>query len=454
MTSGRILEGVRVLDFGRYIAGAYATRWLADMGAEVLKVEPPGGDSRAANLVRDETGALRPVLHADTPAIGGFHAIFLMTNAGKQSICIDMKAPGAIDLIRALVREVDVVLESFTPHVFDEWGLGYDELRAIKPDIIVARISGYGQDSPDPRAPCTHLIASAMGGLCNAIGFEDDTPLDNGFGIADPLTATVTALGVLAALIHRMRTGEGQLVDTAMVDALAAHDAIGLPFAAASHGEYVPMRHGRSNLITVPHGICRVGNEYLAVQAGGTGGSWVSGWGRLCALMHREDLVDDPEWSTDEARARHEDDVWELIEGWVEETFDDAETAAAALRSHQILASKVYNPAELIGHPHIARRQMIVDVDHPLVGPLPVIASPIKFSATPSMVNRAPLLGEHNEQALGSWLGYSRATVETLYGAGVLQRDELVTALRVAGDLPDPWEQADPSGTGRAGRPA
>jgi formyl-CoA transferase len=435
----QILQGVRVLDFGRHIAGAYATRWLADMGADVLKIEPPGGDARGANLVRGEDGRLHPILHADTPAIGGLHAIFLMTNAGKQSMCVNMKASGAIDLIKELVGQADVVLESFTPGVFRNWGLTYEDLRALKPDVIFVQASGFGQDCPEPRAVCTQLIASAMSGLSNAIGYEDDYPLDNQFGIADPLSATVTALAVVAALLHRYRTGEGQHIDTAMIDAVAAHDAIGLPFAAQSHGEFAATRHGRSNLITVPHGICRIHGEFIAVQAGGTGGDAVSGWGRLCAAMGREELITDPDWATDEARGRHEADVWELVESWLEKSFPDAETAAAALQHQGILASKVYNSAELLKHPHFVRRQMIVDVDHPLVGTLPVVATPIKFSATPTVTGRAPLLGEHNEEALRRWLGYGVPEVRGLYESGVLEQDGLVDALRQAGELQDPW---------------
>lgn len=437
--TAQILEGVRVLDFGRHIAGAYATRWLADMGADVVKIEPPGGDARSTNLVRDDSGQLRPVLHPDAPALGGLNPIFVMTNAGKQSMCVNMNAPSAIELIEDLVHEADVVLESFTPKVFRQWGLTYDRLRSIKADVIFVQASGYGQDYPDPRAVCTHLIASARAGLCNAIGYEDDYPLDNQFGIADTLSATVTALATVSALLHRERSGEGQHVDTAMVDSLMAHDAIGLPFAASSHGEFVPRRHGRSNLITVPHAIIRIGQEFIAIQAGGTGGGAVSGWGRLCRAMGRTDLVDHPEWATDEARGRHEDEVLHLIEQWLEETFPDAETAADALQSQQILASKVYNPAELIEQPHFRRRNMMVPVEHPLVGPLPVMGSPIKFSLTPGVVGRAPLLGEHNEQALQRWLGLGRGDVQQLYDGGVLEQDSLVGALRTSGELRDPW---------------
>jgi crotonobetainyl-CoA:carnitine CoA-transferase CaiB-like acyl-CoA transferase len=227
-----------------------------------------------------------------------------------------------------------------------------------------------------------------------------------------------------------------------MLDSVAAHDAIGFPFAALSHGEFVPVRHGRSSLITVPHGICRLGDEFIAIQAGGTGGSSVSGWGRLCQVMGREDLIDAPAWATDEARGEHEGEVWDLIESWLAATFSDVETAAAVLQKQQILASKVYNPAELVGHPQFVRRRMVVEVDHPLVGSLPVVGSPLKFSATPTVVGRAPLLGEHNEEALRGWLDCDPTELMALYEAGVLEQDGLVTALREAGELEDPWTTA------------
>jgi CoA:oxalate CoA-transferase len=434
----RILNGIRVLDFTRFYAGAFATRWLADLGADVLKIEPPGGEFRELNLVRGRDGKLTPKLHAETPAVGGLHGGFLHSNSGKRGICINIKAEGAFDLVKRLIAASDIVVESFTPHVFRAWGLTYEEMCKLKPDIILVQASGFGQDTPDSRAVCTVPVASAMSGFQHGIGYPDDYPLSEQFGIGDTISATVTALGILAALVHKLRTGEGQHVDTAMVDSLTAMDGIGLPHAAISRGEYKPMRNGRSIPLAMPCAAFRVKGEYLTVQAGGGGqGDAMSGWGRLCKLMGREDLIEDPGWATDEARADKEAEFTTIFEEWLDRNFPTAEEAAAELQSHQILASKVYSPAEILTHPHYLRRQMIVDVSYPLLGPLATISTPNKYSKTPVQVGRAPLLGEHNEIALSEWLDLSEAEVREMYDIGVLEQDTLVAALHQASDLDD-----------------
>jgi len=440
-----IMEGVRVLDMSRFIAGAFSVRWLADMGADVIKVEPPGGDFRDTNLVRDEKGELFPQFHTDTPAIGGLHGGFIQANSGKRGICVDMKAPGAMELVERLIAASEIVVESFTPHVFKSWGLTYDRMREIRPDIIFVQASGFGQDSPDDRAVCTAPTAAAKSGFSHGIGYPDDYPLENMFAIGDTVSATVTAIAILGAYIHKLRTGEGQHVDTAMVDSLAALDCRGLPHVATSRGEYDAIRSGYRSPTVIPQGIFRVKREYVSIQAGGGGagvGAAASGWGRLCLVMSRPDLVDDPDWFNDNVRRKHEDTVWQLIEEWLDQNFETAQEVADFLQSHQILASKVNSPKDILTDPHYVRRGLLVDVDYPLIGPLATISTPNKFATTPVQVTRAPFLGEHNEEALHDWLGMSAEQIEGLYSRGILQQDSLVGALRSTGELPDPWNAA------------
>jgi CoA:oxalate CoA-transferase len=438
-----IFEGIRVLDFTRFIAGAYATRFLADMGADVLKVEPPGGESRDCGLVRKADGDLLAVLHTDTPDIGGWNPFFLQNNAGKKSICVDMKASGARALMKSLAEKADVVVESFSPHVMGDWGLDYQSLREVNPSIVMVSASGFGQDTPDPRQPCTESIAAATAGWTHMIGYPDDYPLMVGTGTGDPAAAVVTSLAIVCAIVHKLRTGEGQHVDTAMVDSLYSLDAIVGPFVAMSRGEYNPQRNGRSNPYTVPMGVFRVGDGYITLQAGGAGQDSdsergmgaVSGWSRLCKTMGRPDLITAPGWANDAERAEREDEVWQVIEGWLNDSYPDAETAAHELSRRQILAAPVRNPVQVLNSDQVRRRNMVVEVPHPLVGDLPVISTAIKFGGSPITVRRGALLGEHNEEACYEWLGMATEDVEVLYDSGVLQQDPLVNALRQSGDV-------------------
>lgn len=430
-----ILQGIRILDFTRFTAGGFSTRWLASLGADVVKVEPPGGESlRLDGYEENPDGSLVATLYPSNPEIGGFGPMFLLNNLGKRSISIDMRVEGSHDLVRRLVASADVVIESFTPHVFKQWGFTYEALREIKHDIIYVHASGFGYDYRDQRRVCTEPVAVATAGFVYMNGQADGYPMIDGTGIGDPISGTVTALGVLGAIIHKLRTGEGQFLDTAMVDSLIAHDCTTMPYVAHSRGRFAPKRTNFGANVNVPMGVFRVQDEHLVIHANGNGEG--SAWSRLCHLIGRDDLITDPAFLTDAARRAVKPELWSIVEGWLDANFKNAEEASAAIAAHQILAQKVYSPNELLDHPDYKARNMFVEVEHPLVGSLNVIPMPLKYSRTPITTERAPLYGEHNERVLGDWIGCSDDEIQALYSSGIIGRDELVGALRATGEIP------------------
>jgi crotonobetainyl-CoA:carnitine CoA-transferase CaiB-like acyl-CoA transferase len=318
--------------------------------------------------------------------------------------------------------------------VFKSWGYTYETLKEIKPDIIFVSASGFGNDYVDDRRVCTEPVAMATSGFTYMNGEPDGYPLIDGSGIGDPLSGTVAALATLGAIIHKLRTGEGQFVDTAMVDSVLAHDVTTMPYVVASRGRFKPERSGRGGNVNVPMGVFAVAGDFLVIHANGNGDG--SAWSRLCRLMGRDDLITDPRWVTDAERRKIQPEVWEVIEEWLGRTFSSAEEAAATIAGHQILAQKVYSPNELLDHPDYKAREMIVEVDHPVVGPLPVVRLPVTFSRTPLTTNRTPLYGEHNERVLTEWLGLGEEEIAALYDMEIISRDSLVDALRLTGEIP------------------
>jgi crotonobetainyl-CoA:carnitine CoA-transferase CaiB-like acyl-CoA transferase len=431
-----ILDGIRVLDFMRFTAGGFTTRWLASLGADVVKVEPPGGESlRLDGFEENPDGSLVASLYPSAPEIGGFGPMFLFNNLGKRSISIDMRVDGADALVRGLIASADVVAESFTPHVFKQWGYTYETLREIKPDIIFLSASGFGNDHPDDRRVCTEPIAMATSGFTYMNAEKGRYPVIDAPQLGDPLSGTVNALAVLGAIIHKLRTGEGQFIDTAMTDSVLAHDCGVMPYVAHSRGRFSPAPTGRSGNINVPMGVFAVGpGEFLVICANGNGPG--SAWARLCGVMGREDLIVDPRWSTDRARRDIQPELWGLIEGWLARSFRTAEEAVESIASQQILAQKVASPNEALDNPDYKAREMYIEVEHPLVGSVPVIRLPIKYSRTPISTERAPLYGEHNERVLSEWLGYGETDITDLYNRGVISHDSLVEALRATGEIP------------------
>lgn len=412
----RHLHGMKVLDFTQAVAGSFCTRLLCDMGAQVIKVElPPTGDRM--RLLGPFSGRSWKMPPSMSP-------VFVYANAGKQSISLDLKKPQAIELIREMVAQVDVVVENFTPHVMKGYRLTYEDLRNIREDLIMCSITGYGQTGALADYPAGDAVGQAMGGMAALCGEQDGYPYLAGNGIADTFTATTAAMAILAALLRRAQTGEGEYIDISMMDSIFSADCAAAPYYLASRGEYSMARGGRFFHLACPWGVFKgPQGRYLAIMAPGD-----LPWRRLAELMGRPELIDDPRFSTMAARLQNRDAVHEIIERFLQ-GFETAEEAHRALCEARLMAGIVLDPWEVANHPQVAERQMVWEIPYPFVGSIPTAATAPRFSSAPISVGRAPFIGEHNRAVLRGLLGLSDGALDQLYAQGILYEEEAVARL-------------------------
>ncbi|MFI5398543.1 MAG: CaiB/BaiF CoA transferase family protein [Candidatus Binatia bacterium] len=414
-----VLSGINVLDFGRAVAGGYCTRLLADMGARVIKVEPP--------FVGDTIRLLGPFSGESWTMPPSISPIFLHCNAGKESISVNLKESEAIGLIKRLIPQMDVVVENFTPHVMRSYGLAYGDLRQIREDIVMCSISGFGAEGPLADTPATDPVGQAMSGMLSLCGEEDGYPYLAGNAVADSVTATTAAMAIVAALLERFRTGTGQHIDVSMMHTLFAMDCAAAPYYVASRGEHSIPRGGRFHHLACPWGVFKgPQGRYLVVMAAGD-----IPWERLVRFMGRPDLIDDPEFASMDARMKSREKVHEIIERFLQ-SFETAEAAHKALSDARILVGMVLDPWEVATHPQTVARNMVRAVPHPFAGPVPTIATATRFSANEITVGRAPFIGEHNREVLHEFLGLSDSELDRLHGCGVLFEDVTVAHLEAA----------------------
>lgn len=419
-----ILRGITVLDFGRVVAGGYCGRILADMGARVIKLE--------ATHTGDHIRLLGPLAGEHWCMPPSISPIFMHCNAGKESLSLDLKRPESIELIRRMMPQVDVVLENFTSHVMPGLGLGYEDLRRIRPDLIMCSISGFGPTGPLADAPAADGVAQAMSGMLSLMGEENGYPHFAGNGIADTASATTAAMAILAALLERMRSGEGQHIDISMMHTLLSMDGAAAPYCVVSKGEHKVPRSGRAHHLACPWGTFKgPEGKYLVIMMTGP---WA--WKKLVTLMGREDLLTHPKFASDEARLRHKHEVHDIIEEFLM-SFGTAEDAYRALAAERLLVGIVLDPWEAATHPQTPP-EMIRPVKYPYTGEMLTIATAPRFSRNPTQVGRAPFLGEHNRSVLRELAGLDAGELDRLHAAGVLFEDSTVTHLDRDTDAPSP----------------
>lgn len=406
-THGRPSSGVVVLELTAAVAGPYATRLLADLGADVIRVErPPEGD-----LMRT---------YAPPDVVPG--PSFLYTSAGKRSLGIDISLPEGRDVVKALISHVDVVVENMTPGTVEKLGLGYEILRALKPDLVMCSISGFGQDGPWRETRGTDPAMQAWTGVASMIGEPNEAPYIDRTAPCDTMTASQAALAISAALYYRARTGLGQHIDISLMDTVVSLDCQILPLVLGTRGRRQPQRAGRFH--PLGHAaVVRAPEHYMVVEFDGEGAT--SSWERLAAAMSRPDLVGDPRFSDDEARLANRDDLVPILDGWLIAFPSDA-TALAALKHAGVNAAPILSPWEAINQPQLTARSMVREVPQPDGSTSPIQASPYHFSDTQIQVGRAPGLGEHNGEVLRLFLGYSDEQLAGLRDRGVIQGDEAV----------------------------
>ena len=393
------LTGLRVLDFTRALAGPTCTRMLAEMGAEVIKVEPaPKGDmSRAASVYNKRS------------------LFFVQHNRGKKSLCVNLRDARGMALVAELVRHVDVVVENFKPGVMADMGLSYDRLRELKSDIILCSISALGQTGPLAHKPGYDYIAQAYAGVTSMIGDEDEPPYIPLVGLGDVNTGVHGALAVLAALRHRDRTGRGQHLDVALLDVYYHFHEINVHQVRASGGKIKPTRVGRHMTYLCPGGVFRATGGHVVIMG------FFHHWPDLCRAMERLDLIEDPLYSTDLARLERREEVVKLIEEWLQR-FPDVTSAVAHLERFDVPVAPVLSVAETLDHPHLRARGTVRTIRDAVYGDeIDVPGFPLKFSDFPEELPlTAPTLGQHNRDILTTYLKKTPEDVDRLRAEGVL----------------------------------
>ncbi|MBW2243263.1 MAG: CoA transferase [Deltaproteobacteria bacterium] len=401
----RLLEGVKVLDFTMALVGAFCSRILADMGADIIKVErPPGGD---------DVRYIQPV----APELGG---MFIFANSGKRSIGLDLKRREGVEIAKALVPEVDVVLENFRPQVMRKFGMDYPNLKKLNPGMVMCSLSGYGQYGPWSDLTCTDPIAQAVGGLTYITGDPEGYPQAVGGGLGDTITAVMGAMAVGYALFYRERTGVGQYIDVSMMESNLFIDGTVAPLVAATRGKQQPRRNAQHNTVTCPMGNFKASEGYIAIHGD---------WGSLCEVMGRRELIDDPRLATHDARLENIQLLQEAVESWLQ-SFPSDDAAMEALREGQIWSGPVMSQWQILNHPQIQARGIVREVEYPDGTTIPTIASPYQFSETPVQVGRVPFAGEHNQEILEEYLGYSEERVQSLVKEGVMFEGEQARELK------------------------
>jgi succinyl-CoA--D-citramalate CoA-transferase len=394
------LAGIRIIECGVLLAGPFCARLLADFGAEVIKVEPPGeGDP-----MRTTGQALENGKSLWWPSIA----------RNKKCITLNLRMPEGQELLRKLVAHADVLVENFRPGTMEEWGLSYDVLRQLNPGLVFTRVSGYGQTGPYRHKPGFAAVAEAFGGLRHLVGFPDRPPCRVGISLGDSLAGLFAALGTLMALYHRdVNGGQGQVVDTALYEAVFAvlegilteYERTG--FIRTRTGTLLP-GFAPSNLYP-----CR-GGQWIVIAANTDGL-----FRRLCRLMERDELASDPQFATQVVRVQNREAIDAIITVWTAD--QELSSLLPRLEAATIPAGPVYTIADIVKDPHFQERDMFLTLHDRLLGAIRMPGIIPKLSETPGEARFVgPVLGEHNEEVYGGLLGLSTENIASLTARGVL----------------------------------
>jgi len=370
------LTGLRVIDLTQVMAGPFCTMLLADLGADVIKIEPPQGDS---------TRTMPGAVGTDSPS---FNAV----NRGKRSVVVNLKTREGVEAVRTLARSADIFVENYRPGVMESLGLDYTSLSASNPRLIYASISGYGQTGPQRGKGGFDLVAQGVSGIMSVTGEPGGAPVKSGIPLTDLGAGLFATVGILAALEHRHKTGRGQQIDTSLLDA-----GVGLSVWESTQyfsGRGIPERLGSAHRMSAPYQAFRCADGYITI-----GGANDRTFHRICEVLGHPEWREMPEFLTDGMRIKNRADLAARIEAitatkprahWLE-LFD----------ANNIPCGPINDYSQVFQDPQVLARELVVDVEHPTLGAIRALGSPIKLSATPPDVRRrAPLLGEHTEEVM------------------------------------------------------
>ena len=398
------LDGVKVLDLTRHMAGPYATQMLSDFGADVIKVESvPHGD---------------PVRRTGTAFSGDESALFLIWNRGKRSLAIDMRSPSGCQAVRRLAESADILIENYRPGVADKIGLGYDSLKTANPGLIYIALSAFGSNGPWSEDPGTDPVVQAMSGVMSVTGESDGGPLLIGVPIADYAGAMTAAQAAMLGLIARGRTGAGQRIEISMLEALIS--ALTTRLASWWYGEEEPMRHGAEHSVVAPYQAFRTADGWAVAGVWGSGDAWP----RFCEAIDRPDLVEHPTFADNQLRVANRQHLNEILEP----IFATRATAEWRDRFHdaKALFGPVHSVSEAVSQDQIRHREFVTSVEHPTLGDIPQLQPAITLSDTPGGIAAPPpLLGQHSLEVLTE-LGYSEAEIDQMLADGVVLTPEAI----------------------------
>jgi formyl-CoA transferase len=392
------LYGLRIVDMTRVLAGPFCSMLLADMGAEVIKVEGPGKGDDARDY---------------PPFLRGVSAYFTNLNRNKQSIVLDLKKPEARDILIDLLKQSDVLLENFKPGTMDKLGLGYDTIKGVNPRIIYASISGFGQYGPYKDRPGYDIIGQAMGGLMSVSGWPDSPPTRTGTAMADIVAGLNACIGILAALKGRENTGVGERIDVALVDSMvSAMETVIQIYLVEGR---TPQRVGNRYEFIAPYDSFAAEDGWVVI---GVGGQDV--WRRFCRVIGNDALAEDPEFLTNKDRVRNVIRLEGIVTDWTSKR--KVADIVSMLMEASVPCSPILSVDQICNDPNIAKaREMIVEMDHPLGGKMSVVSCPIKFTNRKTSIrSTAPGHGQHTREVLTDILGISEEEYTRLKEAGVM----------------------------------
>ena len=404
MATKPILDGYKVLDFTQVLAGPTTTRYMAELGAEVVKIEiAPNGDiSRQVPFLRDNRSGY-----------------YVQQNRGKKSLCLDVKHPAGAAIVKELIPKFDVLVENYAPGVIGRMGFDYNVVKSLNPKIIMCSISTFGQNGPLAKRPGYDFIGCAYSGVLSMIGEPERLPVLPQVGVGDISTGVHGLTAILAALLHRERTGEGQFVETSLLDCYFSYNDMTVHSASLSRGAMLPRRNGSHHFGVAPLGVFNGKSCPILIMA-----STQHQFAYLCRAMGRPELPDDPRFKNNADRMANVEELKRLIQEWFDSMPGDDEVFRR-FDEYRVPYAPVLNVEQAISHPHLRDNEVVRTVSDRFLGEFDVPGFPLRFSECPRHPELvAPILGEHNRSVLTDYLGYSAERIEALERDHVLHQGE------------------------------